>query len=349
MAFCQIKNVRIAGFSAGVPKEVRLTIKEGKLSDDYDSDAYCRSTGVYERRYSDSLTTGDLCYYAANKLLEDLHWDKDTIDAIILITQTGDYICPATACILQDKLGLSKECYALDINLGCSGWVYGLSVISSLLSGGCFKRALLMAGDARMWHNEKLDPLFGSAGTVTALEYRENQSFKFHFGTDGKGWNALYVPDGGAKSPFMAKSLEYEDVDGKMMTRIQSRMLGMDVFSFGITIAPKSVKKLLSYSEMDLCQIDYLVFHQANKLMIDTIIKKLKIDSKHVPLCMGKFGNTSSASIPLTIVTQLKDQFNEDRKLLCCGFGIGLSWGAVVFKLDKEVVISNLVEVENEC
>lgn len=346
MAFCEIRNVRIAGFSAGVPKEVRLTADEGSVSKDYDVNAYCQSTGVIERRYSNSLTIGDLCYHAANKILEDLQWEKSSIDALVLVTQTGDYIWPATSCILQNRLGLSKECYALDVNLGCSGWPYGLSVVSSLLSSGCLKRALLLAGEGCFWHNEKIDLLSATAGTVTAVEYREGDSFKFHFGTDGSGWDALYVPDGGARNKFTAKSLEYEEVDGSMVTRIQPRMLGMDVFGFGITVAPKSMKKLLEYGNMNLSQIDYLVLHQANKLMLDSIVKKMKVDKERVPMCIHKFGNTSSASIPLTIVTQLRNRFENDRQVLCCGFGVGLSWGTVLLKLYRDVVISELVEVE---
>ena len=347
MAFLEFKNVRIAGLSAGVPKEIHLTEQEENLSDDYNAASFSESTGVYKRRYSDSLTLSDLCFAAAKKLMLDLEWSSDTIDAIIVVTQTPDYIAPATACILQYKLGLNKECYALDISLGCSGWVYGLSVVAGLLSNGCMKRALLLAGDARQWHNEKIDALFGSAGTVTAIEYNEGSSFRFHFGTDGSGWDALYVPDGGARNPISAKSLEYENIDGKMMTRLQSRMLGMDVFSFGITTAPKSVKKILEHNGMDINQIDYYVFHQANKLMIDTIIKKLKLEKEKVPLCMDEFGNTSSASIPLTIVTRMNREMFANKTLLCSGFGIGLSWGSVIVHIDN-IVISKLVEVEVE-
>ncbi len=347
MSFLEINNVRIAGISAGVPKEIHRLEHEGKLSDDYDSNEYSKSTGVYQRHYSDSLTTSDLCFHAANKLLQDLNWDKSSVDAIILVTQTGDYICPATACILQDRLGLNKECYAMDINLGCSGWVYGLSVVAGLLSNVGMKRALLLAGDARFWHNEKTDPLFGSAGTVTALEWKERESFKFHFGTDGSGWNALWVPDGGSRNPITSKSMEYENIDGKFMTRLESRMLGMDVFSFGITTVPKSVKKSLENYSLSFDNIDYFVFHQANKLMIDTIIKKLKLNNEKTPLCIDEFGNTSSASIPLTIVTRLNNGKSNNKTILCCGFGIGLSWGTVILKLDNEVIISNIVEVAN--
>ena len=346
MAFFEINNVKIAGLSAGVPLEKRYIKDEENISNDYDATSYIESTGVEQRRYSDFLTISDLCIPAANQLLEDIGWDKASVDILALVTQTPDYLVPATACIIQDKLGLSKECLAMDISLGCSGWVYGLSTLAGLLSNGNMKRALLLVGDAKQNFEGKSDILFGSAGTVTALEYKEGETFKFHCGTDGGGWDAIYVPDGGSKNPFNSKSLEYEDVDGKQLMRIQSRMKGMDVFSFAISTAPKSIKKLLEHFDIKKESINYYILHQANKLILDSVIKKLKIDESVAPQCMRYFGNTSSASIPLTIVTQMKDKIQGSTNLLCCGFGVGLSWGSVYLTIDENTIISNLVEVE---
>lgn len=346
MAFIEINNVRISGLSAGVPKEVRYIKDEESISTDYGADSFIESTGVEQRRFSESLTISDLCVPAAQQLLSDLGWQKETVDALILVTQTPDYLVPATACIIQDRLGLSKECYAFDISLGCSGWVYGLSAIAGLMSSGSMKRALLMAGDAKQNNEGKIDILFGYAGTVTALEYKEGESIKFHFGTDGSGWDAIYVPDGGGRNPFNAKSLECEDVDGKSLMRVQSRMKGMDVFSFAISTAPKSIKRLLERFDIEKESIDYYILHQANKMILDAVIKKLKIDSSHAPQCMRYFGNTSSASIPLTIVTQMKGMIHNKTNILCCGFGVGLSWGTALVSLDESIVLSKLVEVE---
>ena len=186
MAFLSVKNVRIAGISAGVPLKTINNLDIQDLSSDYDAKDFVEVTGVLERRVDD-YTTSDLCLSAAEQLIKDLEWEKKDIDAIIFVSQTTDFILPATACIIQDKLGLSKECYAEDIVLGCSGWVYGLSSLSSLMASGEIKKALLMAGDAKR-RVESNDPLFGYAGTVTALEYVEGEEgFKFHFGTDGSG------------------------------------------------------------------------------------------------------------------------------------------------------------------
>ncbi len=346
MAFFEIKNVKIAGLSAGVPSEIRYIKDEENISSDYDASSFIESTGVEQRRYSDKLTISDLCIPAADQLMKDLEWPKETIDAIVLVTQTPDYLVPATSCIIQDQLGLNKECYAMDISLGCSGWVYGLSTLAGLLSNGNIKRALLMVGDAKQNYEGKSDILFGSAGTVTALEYCVGESFKFHCGTDGSGWDAIYVPDGGSRNPINSKTLEYEDVDGKQLMRIQSRMKGMDVFSFAISTAPKSIKKLLEHFGIERESINYYVLHQANKLILDSVIKKLKIESDIAPQCMRFFGNTSSASIPLTIVTQMNDKIKGKTNLLCCGFGVGLSWGSVYVTIDDNTIISKLVEVE---
>jgi 3-oxoacyl-[acyl-carrier-protein] synthase-3 len=350
MAFLEVKNVRIAGISAGVPKDI--VVNEGSVvqSEDYDASAFVETTGVGQRRISDTLTTSDLAYHAAEQLIHDLTWKKEDIDALIFLSQFPDYFLPATSCILQDRLGLKTECYTLDISLGCSGWVYGMSVVVSLLQSGCFKKALLLVGDAKRIIEAHKDPLFGYAACATALEYQEGaHGFQFHFGTDGSGFDAIIIPDGGARNQINCQSFEYATIDGKKYNRLMERMNGMDVFSFGISTAPKSVKKLAEYFEFDYQEADYYVFHQANMKMNKMIQKKLKLDDEKVPYSLRDFGNTSSASIPITIVTQLKNQLkNKTTKFICCGFGVGLSWGSVRFTTDEHVVISELVEVNNE-
>ena len=352
MAFLEFKNVRIAGIAAGVPKNVASNLhplEDDAVSSEYTPEAFVETTGVLERHYSDYLTTSDLCFAAAENLIADLGWDKKEIEAIVFVSQTADYIFPATACILQDRLGLSRECYAEDVALGCSGWVYGLSNVASLLSGGTIKKALLLAGDAKKRAEGTRDPLFGYAGTATAVEYVEGaEGFKFHMGTDGRGYEAIIIPDGGSRNQVSPKSFELEEVEGKKIHRMQTRMNGMDVFSFGITTAPKSVKKLGEHFGFNYLDADYYVFHQANMKMNKQIVKKLKLDTEKVPSCMYHFGNTSSASIPLTIVSQLKGKFeNQPTRFICCGFGVGLSWGTVAFETSN-IVISDIVEVKDE-
>jgi 3-oxoacyl-[acyl-carrier-protein] synthase-3 len=351
MAFLELKNVRIAGVAAGVPKNIisNLTLSSeiGEISSEYTPEAFVELTGVKERRVSDRLTTSDLGFAAAQRLISDLEWEKSEIEAIIFVSQTADYFLPCTACILQDKLGLSKECYAADVTLGCSGWVYGLSYVAGLVSSGAIKKALLIVGDAKKRIDGPRDPLFGHAGTATAIEYVEGaDGFKFHFGTDGSGYDAIITPDGGARNRVSVESFKYEDYEGKPMNGLMTRMKGMDVFSFGITTAPKSVKKLAEYFNFDYLSYDWFLFHQANMKMNNMIVKKLKLPSSKVPSEMYHFGNTSSASIPLLFVTQIREKINGKRqKFLCCGFGVGLSWGTVVF--EDAIHVSKLVEVDD--
>lgn len=345
MAFVEVKNVSVKGISAGVPHRVIDNLKEfNDYSQEYDAAAFVESTGVKERRI-DNLTTSDLCVPAAEQLIADLGWDKKEIDAIVFVSQMHDYILPATACIIQERLGLSKESYAMDVALGCSGWVYGLSVVSSLLQNGSIKRALLLAGEGRR-RVPYDEPLFGFAGTATALEYEEGaEGFKFHFGTDGSSYDAIIIPDGGCRNQFTAKSLEMEDFNGRKINRLYSRMKGMDVFAFGISTVPKSVRQLSEHFGIDYHDADYYILHQANLKMNNMIAKKLKWETEKVPVCMDTFGNTSSASIPLTFVTRLGDKVQGERKFICCGFGVGLSWGTVAFST-KDLLLSKLVEVD---
>lgn len=352
MAFLEFKNVRIAGISAGVPENVisNYNLKSGiDISSDYTPEAFVETTGVKERHCSYTLCTSDLCYAAAEKLISELSWDKKDIEALVFVSQTADYFLPATACILQDRLGLPRECYAEDVALGCSGWVYGLSNVASLVATGTIKKALLMAGDARKRAPGSFDPLFGHAGTVTAIEYVEGaKGFQFHFGTDGSGFDAIITPDGGSRNQVTPESFELKEYEGKMMHNLQTHMKGMDVFSFGITTAPKSVKKLAERFGFDYLDADYVIFHQANMKMNNQIVKKLKLDPEKVPSCMYHFGNTSSASIPLTIVGELRGKFeNKPTKFICCGFGVGLSWGTVALETN-DIVVPEIINVKDE-
>ncbi len=340
MAFLHYQHARIAGMAAGVPKRVINNLTdETSISSDYTPEDFVKTTGVIERHVSETLCTSDLCYAAAERLIAELGWDKQEIGALVFVSQTADYILPATACILQERLGLSKECYATDCSLGCSGWVYGLSQVLGLVQTGEIRKALLLVGDAKSRAKQAFDPLFGGAGTATAIEYTEDSGdFYCHFGTDGSGYDAIIIPDGGSRNQVSPASFEYEEIEGRQYHRLMARMNGMDVFSFGITTAPKSVKKLAEHYGFDYLDADYYVFHQANMKMNNMIAKKLKLPAEKVPSCMAHYGNTSSASIPLAVVTQLREQLKEHKRFVCCGFGVGLSWGTVMFETENMVV-----------
>lgn len=350
MAFLEFKNVRISGISAGVPKHVEYN-QDYPYFEEGEAEKYIASTSIRERRIADpGVCSSDLCYSAAERLIKDLGWDKSEIECLLFVSQTADYILPATSCILQERLGLPESCYAMDISLGCSGWVYGLSVITSLLSSGQIKKGLLLSGEICHLQSSPLDksayPLFGDAGTATALEYQDGyEPVRFHFSTDGSGYEAIIIRDGGYRHPFDNQSLDvYTTPEGLRRTRLNTEMDGMSVFSFGITKAPQSFNLLMERFSLDRESLDYFVMHQANYFMNNKIRKKLKLPEEKVPYSMPLFGNTSSASIPLTLVTACSLRTRRS-KISVCGFGVGLSWGTGYFELDENVMISDLVEI----
>lgn len=351
MAFFEIKNVAIKGISACVPKEIISNAEiYSKKWDGYEN--FVGTTGIANHRKSaDDVCTSDLCLKAAEKLISSLSWDKSKIDALVFVTQTPDfYNVPATSCLLQSKLGLSESCYTLDISLGCSGWVYGLSVLSALVQTGTIKKALLLAGDtptkACSVDDKSTYPLFGDAGTVTALEYDTNaKPLKFAMFSDGTGYEAIMIRNGGYRKPITPESfIMKDDGDGKVRSDLNVVMDGESVFVFGISKAPKSIKALAEHYEIDLNTIDLFSFHQANLFMNEKIRKKLKIEEEKVPYSLHDYGNTSSASIPLTLVTEKRDYLEKNQvKHIACGFGVGLSWGVVNFETNN-IVVPELIE-----
>jgi 3-oxoacyl-[acyl-carrier-protein] synthase-3 len=352
MAFLQVNNVKISGLSACVPKAVDEN-SNFPMFDDEGYKNFVTATGIERKRVADkNTTTSDLCIAAAENLIADLGWQKDEIVLCIFVTQTPDYILPATSCIIQDRLGLSKDCYTLDISLGCSGWVYGLSAITSLFNQlpeneHKTTKALLLAGDTITKICSKTDkstrPLFGDAGTATALEFSENcPPLLFNMNSDGSGYQTIIVNDGGYRNEVSELSFEKTTRrEGVISSNLQLILDGMDVFAFGIKRAPESVTRLLEKFNLEKETIDYFLFHQANMFMNEQIRKKLKLDKEKVPYSLKNFGNTSSATIPLTVVTNNC----QSGKYIACGFGVGLSWGSVYFELEKDVVVSELVEI----
>lgn len=349
MAFLEIKNVSIRGISACVPENKDV------ISDIYKwegQEAFSESTGIKERRrVLSGITASDLCEKAANRLLEEMGWERETVDALVFVSQTPDYRLPATSCLLQSRLGLSRECYTLDISLGCSGWVYGLSVISALMQTGTIKRGLLLAGDTLTQicaqEDKSTYPLFGDAGTVTALEYDSSSAgFKFVFNTDGDGYETIICEDGGSRHPISESSLKEIEVEKDIIRKnVDLALDGMDVFSFGITKAPKSVKQLLSHFDIDKEAVDVYSFHQANLKMNEMIRRKLGIGDEKVPYCMCEFGNTSCASIPLVLVTKERERLeSQSVSHVSCGFGVGLSWGSVWYRTDR-IKVPKLLEI----
>lgn len=351
MATFSVNNIAIKGISCCVPKNTERNIDLDILTQE-EIQKFIDATGVEERRIvTKEICTSDLCCEAAEKLIKDLNWQKEEIEILVFVSQTSDYILPVSAAILQDRLGLSTNCIAFDVPLGCSGYVYGISIIASMMKATGIKKGLLLAGDTSSKLLSKSDkstvPLFGDGGSATAFELDENaDNLLFDLGTDGAGYKAIMIPDGGSRNRVNEDSLKIVNIEEGISRNSCNLVLdGMDVFGFGISQAPKTVNKLIEKFEIDKDAIDHFVFHQANLMMNKMIVKKLKLPVEKVPYSLKGFGNTSSTTIPLTIVTELKESLvNNNKDLIICGFGVGLSWGTAKIKLDN-VVISELIEI----
>lgn len=350
MASLSVEGISIKGISCCVPSKIERNIDITKQSQE-DVQKFIKSTGIEERRIaSEDVCTSDLCLKAADDLFSSLEWDRHSVDIIIFVSQSSDYVTPITSAILQDRLQLSKNCIAFDIPLGCSGYVYGMSVITGMMKAFGLKRGLFLAGDTCSKFISKDDkstfPLFGDAGSATAFESDDsNSKIYYDLGTDGSGYEAIIIPAGGYRNKITSQSLEQvEQAPGINRNQCQLHLNGMDVFSFGISQAPKTVNKLLNTFSLDKESVDYFVFHQANMLMNTKIAKKLSLPDSKVPYSLKKFGNTSSATIPLTIVTELQEQLKlKDSQFIICGFGVGLSWGTAHLNLKKDtkLILSN--------
>jgi len=354
MAIFEIPDVRIAGLSACVPGKI-LSNHDYTWISRKDRDQIIKTIGVETRHVAEpGQTTSDLCFQAAEQLLGELKWERSDINLLIFVSQSRDYIIPSTSTILQDRLKLPHSCMAIDINLGCSGYVYGLSVISSMMKATGIQKSLLLVGDlsnvTSAYRDKSTYPLFGDAGTATALELKPgNAPMQFNLQTDGSGYEAIIIYDGGVRNLASKKSFTTKKYgDGIYRNRLQIALKGIEVFNFSLREVVPNIKTTLKHFGRDLGEFDYLLFHQANRLINETLRKMLKVDPVKVPYSLREFGNTSCASIPLTMVTQIRETLQEKpQKLLLSAFGIGLSWGTVLIETDG-ILVPPLTELKTE-
>lgn len=353
MAFLKIDNVSIRGMSGCVPKNVEEN-KDLPFYSPEEAEHVIEEIGIVRKHIAPAeITVADMCYGAAQKLIEELGWEKESIDLVALCTQNPDYINQPTSFLVHERLGLPQSTMCLDFFHGCPGWVVSLSSVCGLVSSGCIKRAILLDGDeVTKWifaNNREERPLFGDAGTATALEYNPcAKPFYFNIGTLSEEGKALINPYGGFRNPYTMDLMKYT-LDGRAGRLSKEKwvkvMDSMDVFSFAITKIPKAMKNLCAEYHIDTDDIDKLVLHQANKVMLENIAKRMKIPMERVPLGLRYYGNTTSASIPLAMVTECQKQMTTGKqKNLVCGFGTGLSWGVAYFETDK-IVCPKVVEI----
>lgn len=333
MAIGKFRNVKIAGICVALPQKVYSTEELATNMSPRELKKFKKTTGVaYRYLASEKQTTSDLCFKAAEELITKLNVERNEIDALIFVTQNADYLRPSTAIILQERLKLSKDCLAFDINLGCSGYVYGLYVLAGMVQSGAVKKALLLTGDVEKDLDD--DYLFGDAGSATLVEVADNCEILGIMESDGSGYKAIYTPAGRQRNPLNKSNPEWDDLKPKMD--------GVKVFNFTISEVPRVLRDFENKFDKSIANdYDYLILHQANKMILDYIIENMNLSEDRVPICIDKYGNTSSASIPL-VIADLCNSRNIERdsiKIVSTGFGVGLSIGVFAFDIDVACVL----------
>jgi len=347
MAQSTIHNVRFTGMATCVPRWVISNLEDCPPEERSERERLVRNIGINTRRLcSPWQCFSDLAFEASESLLQSLNWNKDEIDALIVVSQSPDYLIPATAIILQDRLKLKTSTIAFDVNLGCSGYPFGIHLLASMISSGGIKKALLLVGD----RSATLDgPIFSDAGTATALEFDSSAPpMFFDLNSDGSGYKAIILPVGGHREPFELHHffpiLSQSNIDAVSADRKNKKfakdlvMDGSAVLNFSTQVVPPLVEQSLTYAKLQKEDINYYIFHQANRMINETIRKKLKLSPEVVPSSLHDFGNSSGASLPVTMTVRIREQLeNGNNKLLLGGFGIGLSWGSCIVDINRGV------------
>ena len=348
MPFQKITNVRVAGIAAAVPERIVEAKSWTVFASNDESDRYVKNVGIERlHRHDGNMCCSDLCQHAAENLLSKLGWNAGDVDLLIYAAVARDYVQPPTACVLHGKMGLKKDCASFDVPQGCSGWMYGMAIAASMIACGGVKKALVMAGDAEpmgpQYPTRSDLPMFGDAGTATALEYvKDAPEMIICTETIGAGYEAIIRRDGGDRSPVCEGALDMiEDAYGHRHRGIDKEMNGPSVFSFSLSDVPKLLNRVMTTSSVGIQDIDYFVLHQANKMINERLCKKMKFPVEKCPSSLSNFGNTSAASIPLTICTEIPSNVWKDHKktILACGFGVGFSLAAALFTLQKSVIL----------
>lgn len=336
MASVVFDKVKISGVACAVPKEKYCSADFTAEFGEEEVRKFIEMTGVKERYAThEKQTASDLCYEAARKLIDHKGYEADSFDGLIFVSQTPDYHTPATALVLHKRLGLKKDCVAFDVNLGCSAYVYGVYLMASLVASGAVKRGLLLVGDAGPYRKRDDDHsnnmLFGSAGSATIIESGDEQ-IKCLMKSDGTGYKVMITPGGESRFPI--------DEEHQDWSRQRAFMDGEETFLFSITKVPSAIKEFMKDFSCSVDDFDYFAFHQANLFMLKHIAKKIKLPEEKMPVSIDRFGNTTAASIAVTITDLCQNrEVPEVLRLVLCGFGIGLSWGVVSCNIESKDVL----------
>lgn len=321
-----------------LPKNILSNELLAKEFPEWDAEKITDKIGIKQRHVvAKNETALDLAFHASEKALKK--FDKNLIDFILLCTQSPDYYLPTSACILQNRLGLKTSIGALDFNLGCSGFVYGLALAKSLIQSKIATNVLLVTAETYSKHIHPKDKanrsIFGDGAAATIIsESAVNKIFEFELGTDGSGMSNLIVQNGAFRNKFDPSEKDTIDESGNLSNNNYLYMNGPEIFNFTIANIPTLVNRVLTKNALSLENIDYVIFHQANKYMLDYLRKKIKIAPEKFYQNMENTGNTVSATIPIALKDCLDNKIiKPGNKVLLCGFGVGYSWGATIISI----------------
>ena len=345
MSLFEFKNIKISCVASAVPSTVVCVDDFApQFGEDYVR-KFQESTGIKQfRKTSEHQTASDLCFAATENIIKTKSVNREEIGALVFIAHSTDYRRPATACVLHKRLGLSKDCVAFDISLGCSAFVYGLQVTCSMMQSSDIDKALLLVGESltKMVNpkDKSVAMLFGDGGGAGLLE-KASVSDKIQglLKTDGRGYKAIIAPAGGFRN-MNTTNEEFVWPDGNVRSLYNTNMQGEDVFTFTISDVPRTIKEFLTKTQTTVDDYDCLAFHQANQFIQKQLVKKLKANSSKMPLCLDRYGNPSAPAIPMVICDTYGEK-NEDKELnfLMCGFGVGLSWGVCSAKINVNDIL----------
>ena len=353
MAIGQTQGVRIVGIASAVAKTRQ---DEAALAAAFDNEVARRlvlGTGVAERRIDSRFCASDYCEAAAKKLLADLGWDPLTISHLVFVSETPDYPLPATACILQFRLGISTDCTCFDVNLGCSGYTHGLWILARMLSPG--QRGLLLVGDTLAKivspDDRSLVPLIGDGGSATALESVQHlvgvgTTMHFVGGTNGADFRSIIVNAGQCRFPASeTTAIRKAGPDGVIRSEENLYMNGSEVFTFALREVAGLVHQTMELAGWQVSDVDDFVFHQANGFMLSNLANKLSIPSAKMPMSLDRYGNSGAPTIPITLTAARQTELaTQSRRMILVGFGVGFSWGAVAIEVGP-VCMPNMIEL----
>ena len=343
MAFFHFDSVRIAGVASAVPtKRVKVESFTERFGQDT-VERFSKMTGVKEFRQTlEHQTASDLGFAAAEQLLRTKQVCRDEIGALIFIENSVDYRRPATACVLHKRLGLSKDCAAFDIGLGCSATVYGLQAAGSMMANSDISKALLITGESltKMVNpgDKSVAMLFGDGGSAILLEKQKDSPMDILLRTDGNGYNAIIAPAGGYRN-MDAPRQDAVWPDGNIRNLYNTYMNGTDVFSFTITEVPAAIRDFVEKTGVGIDEYDCFAFHQANQYISKQLAKKFKIPMEKMPLCLDRYGNTSAPAATMALCDRYGEESGSEIKTMFCCFGVGLSWGVASAAINTEDIL----------